>query len=117
MITIYEDRSFTFQVKSPPAAVLLMRAAGLTRGSAVPHKQKIAKVSWEQCKEIAQKKLADLNTNDVEAGAHTIAGTARSMGYIVTGHPAGRDDSFAVVPIVDAPKVAAAATKEKKGKK
>ena len=117
VITIYEDRSFTFQVKSPPAAVLLMRAAGLTRGSAVPHKQKIAKVSWEQCKEIAQKKLADLNTNDVEAGAHTIAGTARSMGYIVTGHPAGRDDSFAVVPIVDAPKVAAAATKEKKGKK
>lgn len=109
VITIYEDRSFTFQVKSPPAAVLLMRAANMTRGSAVPHKQKIAKVTWEQCKEIAQKKLADLNTKDLEQGAHVIAGTARSMGYIVAGHPQGRDDHFTVIPVVAAPKVVATA--------
>jgi large subunit ribosomal protein L11 len=110
VITIYEDRSFTFQVKSPPAAVLLMRAANMTRGSSVPHKQKIAKVTWEQCKEIAQKKLADLNTKDIEQGARIIAGTARSMGYIVAGHPQGRDDHFTVVAVpAAAPKAVAAA--------
>jgi large subunit ribosomal protein L11 len=114
VITIYEDRSFTFKVKSPPAAVLLMRAAGLSRGSAVPHKQKVGKVTWEQCREIAQKKQADLSAKDLEAGAHIIAGTARSMGYVVSGHPAGRDDNFQIVPIVDAPKVVAAGAKKKK---
>src|SRR5512133_800062 len=99
VITIYEDRTFTFQVKSPPAAVMLMRAAGMTRGSSIPHKQKVGKVTWDQCKEIAAKKAADLNAKDPEAGAHTIAGTARSMGYIVIGHPTGRDDNFQVVAV------------------
>jgi large subunit ribosomal protein L11 len=96
VITIYEDRSFEFVVKSSPAAVLLMKAAGMEQGSSVPQLLKVAKVTWEQCREIAEKKLADLNTDDVEQGAHIIAGTARSMGYIVEGHPAGRDDQFKV---------------------
>lgn len=114
VITIYEDRSFSFKVKSPPAAVLLMRAAGLKQGSPVPHKQKIGKVTWEQCREIAQKKQADLSAKDLEAGAHIIAGTARSMGYVVEGHPTGRDDAFAVAAAVaEAPK-AKETTKKKK---
>lgn len=96
VITIYEDRSFTFVVKSPPAAVLLMKAAGKPQGSSVPQKIKVAKVTWEQCREIAEAKMADLNARDLEAGAHIIAGTARSMGYIVDGHPEGRDDKFQV---------------------
>jgi hypothetical protein len=62
----------------------------------VPQRIKVAKVTWEQCKEIATAKLPDLNTDDPEQGAHIIAGTARSMGYIVEGHPAGRDDAFEV---------------------
>jgi large subunit ribosomal protein L11 len=94
VITIYEDRSFSYEVKSSPAAVLLMKAAGLTQGSSVPNKQKVAKVTWEQCSEIAQKKMADLNAKDIEAATQIIAGTARSMGYIVEGHPTGRDDAF-----------------------
>lgn len=94
IITVFEDRTFDFLVKTPPAATLLMRAAGMTQGSSVPQKLKIAKVTWEQCREIAQAKLVDLNTNDPEQGAHIIAGTARSMGYIVEGHPSGRDDKF-----------------------
>jgi len=96
VITIYEDRTFDFIVKSPPAAALLMRAAGMDQGSSVPQRIKVAKVTWQHCKEIAQKKLVDLNTDDVEAGAHIIAGTARSMGYIVEDHPTGRDDQFEV---------------------
>ncbi len=96
VITVFEDRSFDFIVKSPPAATLLMRAAGMSQGSSYPQRLKVAKVTWEQCKEIAQVKLADLNTDDLEQGAHIIAGTARSMGYIVDGHPQGRDDEFTV---------------------
>mgnify|MGYP001373263062 CR=1 FL=1 len=96
VITVYEDRSFDFIVKSPPAAVLLMKAAGVPQGSSVPQKIKVAKVTWDQCRQIAEQKMADLNANDVEAGAHIIAGTARSMGYIVEDHPAGRDDKFQV---------------------
>ncbi|MBN2082445.1 50S ribosomal protein L11 [bacterium] len=96
VITIYEDRSFDFQVKTPPAATLLMRAAGMSQGSSYPQRLKVAKVTWEQCREIAQAKLVDLNTDDVEQGAHIIAGTARSMGYIVEGHPTGRDDHFSI---------------------
>jgi large subunit ribosomal protein L11 len=94
VITIFEDRTFDFIVKSSPAATLLMRAAGKSQGSSYPQKLKVGKVTWEQCKEIAQIKLADLNTDDLEQGAHIIAGTARSMGYIVDGHPSGRDDKF-----------------------
>jgi large subunit ribosomal protein L11 len=96
VITIFEDRSFEFVVKTSPAAVMLMKAAGMEQGSSIPQKIKVAKVTWDQCKEIAEKKLKDLNANDVEAGAHIIAGTARSMGYIVEGHPSDRDAAFAV---------------------
>lgn len=96
VISIYEDRTFDFIVKSSPAAVLLMKAAGMTQGSSVPQSIKVAKVTWEQCKEIAAKKIADLNTDNIEMGAHIIAGTARSMGYIVDDHPKGRDDGFEV---------------------
>ena len=96
IINIYEDRTFDFIVKSPPAATLLMRAAGMEQGSSVPQKIKVARVTWEQCREIAQVKLADLNTDDLDQGAHIIAGTARSMGYIVEGHPTNRDDKFEV---------------------
>jgi len=94
VITIYEDRTFDYVVKSSPAAVLLMKAAGLEQGSSIPQKIKVGKVTWEQCKEIAEVKKADLNALDIEAGAQIIAGTARSMGYVVEGHPTGRDDAF-----------------------
>jgi len=94
VITIYDDRSFDYVVKSSPAAVLLMKAAGLDQGSSVPQKIKVGKVTWEQCKEIAQVKMADLNAKDIEHAAQIIAGTARSMGYVVEGHPTGRDDAF-----------------------
>ncbi|MCC7478510.1 50S ribosomal protein L11 [bacterium] len=94
VITIYEDRTFTFEVKSPPAAVLLMKAAGLEQGSSVPQKIKVGKVTWEQCQEIARTKMQDLNARDIEAATQIIAGTARSMGYVVAGHPTGRDDHF-----------------------
>ena len=82
-ITVYEDRSFDFILKSPPAASLLLKAAGLQKGSGVPHTQKVGKVTWEQCKEIAETKKNDLNARDIEAGAAIIAGTARSMGIDV----------------------------------
>lgn len=97
VITIYDDRSYTYVVKSPPAAVLLMKAAGLQQGSSRPSKMKVAKVTWDQCRSIAEVKKEDLNALDIEAGAQIIAGTARSMGYIVEGHPAGRDDNFALI--------------------
>ena len=82
-ITVYEDRSFTFALKTPPAAKLLLKAAGVGKGSAEPHKTKVAKVSWDQVKEIAETKKADLNANDIDAAAKIIAGTARSMGITV----------------------------------
>ena len=82
-ITVYEDRSFTFALKTPPAARLLLKAAGVGKGSAEPHKTKVAKVSWDQVKEIAETKKADLNANDIDAAAKIIAGTARSMGITV----------------------------------
>ena len=82
-ITVYEDRSFDFILKSPPAASLLLKAAGLKKGSGVPHTDKVGKVTWEQCKEIAETKKKDLNARDIEAGAAIIAGTARSMGIDV----------------------------------
>ena len=82
-ITVYEDRSFDFKLKTPPAAKLLLKAAGIPKGSGVPHTQKVGAVTWDQCREIAQTKMEDLNANDVEAGAKIIAGTARSMGITV----------------------------------
>ena len=83
VVTIYQDRSFTFVVKTPPAAVLLKRAAGIAKASAVPHKDKIGKVTRAQVREIAQTKLVDLNTDSVESAMRTVEGTARSMGIEV----------------------------------
>ncbi|MCV7316192.1 50S ribosomal protein L11 [Mycolicibacillus parakoreensis] len=82
-ITVFEDRSFEFALKTPPAAKLLLKAAGVQKGSGEPHKDKVAKVSWDQLREIAETKKSDLNSNDVEAGAKIIAGTARSMGITI----------------------------------
>mgnify|MGYP003349281976 CR=1 FL=1 len=82
-ITIFEDRSFTFVTKTPPAAQLIKKAAGIQKGSGVPHTDKVGSITWDQAREIAQTKAADMNANDVEAGAKAIAGTARSMGIDV----------------------------------
>ncbi|MDI2029086.1 50S ribosomal protein L11 [Saccharopolyspora sp. TS4A08] len=82
-ISVYEDRSFEFKLKTPPAAKLLLKAAGVQKGSGEPHKTKVGKVSMEQVKEIAQTKMEDLNANDIDQAAKIIAGTARSMGLTV----------------------------------
>jgi large subunit ribosomal protein L11 len=82
-ITIYEDRSFSFVTKTPPAAELIKKAAGLSKGSSVPHKDKVGKITAEQVREIATTKMPDLNANDVEQAAKIIEGTARSMGVTV----------------------------------
>jgi len=82
-ITIYEDRSFDFVLKTPPAAELLKKAAGIEKGSGEPHKNKVGKVTKEQIKEIAQKKMPDLNAKDLEGAVKIIEGTARQMGIEV----------------------------------
>jgi len=82
-ISVYEDRSFDFKLKTPPAARLLLKAAGIDKGSAIPHKDKVAKVSWDQVRAIAETKKSDLNANDIDQAAKIIAGTARSMGITV----------------------------------
>jgi large subunit ribosomal protein L11 len=82
-ISVYEDRSFTFVTKTPPAARLLLAAAGVEKGSGEPHKTKVATVSKAQVREIAQTKLPDLNANDLDHAERIIAGTARSMGINV----------------------------------
>lgn len=87
IITVYADKSFTFIIKSPPAAVLLKQAAGIKSGAADPLRQKVGKVTWEQCREIAQQKMEDLNAFDLDQAASMIAGTARSMGLRVEGRP------------------------------
>ncbi|MBN6778420.1 50S ribosomal protein L11 [Pseudoclavibacter alba] len=84
-ITVYEDRSFTFVLKTPPAAELIKKAAGVKKGSGVPHTNKVGKITMAQCREIAETKMADLNANDVDQAAKIIAGTARSMGITVEG--------------------------------
>ncbi|HAE21819.1 MAG TPA: 50S ribosomal protein L11 [Spirochaetaceae bacterium] len=83
IITVYKDKSFTFILKSPPASVLIKKAAGLDKGSPVPHKQKVAKLPRAKVTEIAKIKLKDLSANDIEAAERIIAGTARSMGVEV----------------------------------
>ncbi len=83
VVTVYNDRSFEFFTKSPPAAALLKQAAGIAKGSGVPHKEKVATVTRAQCAEIAQRKMADLNTRSVSQAARMVEGTARSMGIIV----------------------------------
>ena len=85
VITVYSDRSFTFITKTPPAAILLLRAAGLQKGSGVPNKNKVGKVTAKQVEEIAKLKMPDLNAANVEAAIKTIEGTARSMGIEVQG--------------------------------
>ncbi len=85
VITVYEDRSFTFVTKTPPAAVLIKQAIGLEKGSAEPHMNKVGTITQEQIRVIAEKKLDDLNANDVDQAAKIIAGTARSMGVTVEG--------------------------------
>lgn len=83
IITIYADRSFTFIVKTPPAAVLIKKAAGVIKGSAVPNRDKVGKVTSEQVKEIAELKMPDLNAIDIDGAIKIIEGTARSMGIEV----------------------------------
>jgi large subunit ribosomal protein L11 len=83
-ITVYEDRSFTFITKTPPAAKLILKAAGLDKGSGVPHKDKVGSLTREQVRSIAEQKMSDLNANDLDAAEKIIAGTARSMGVTVT---------------------------------
>jgi large subunit ribosomal protein L11 len=82
-ITIYEDRSFTFITKTPPAAEMIKKAAGVQKGSAEPHKTKVAKISMSQVRDIALVKMPDLNATSIEAAEKIIAGTARSMGITV----------------------------------
>jgi large subunit ribosomal protein L11 len=82
-ITVYEDRSFTFVTKTPPAARLILKAAGVEKGSGTPHRDKVARLTRDQVREIAQAKMPDLNANDVEAAMLVVAGTARSMGVEV----------------------------------
>jgi large subunit ribosomal protein L11 len=82
-ITVFEDRSFTFVTKSPPAAVLIKQALSLEKGSAEPHREKVGRITQAQLEQIAEKKLKDLNANDIAAASKIIAGTARSMGVEV----------------------------------
>jgi large subunit ribosomal protein L11 len=84
-ITVYDDRSFTFILKTPPAAELIKKAAGVAKGSSTPHTTKVAKLTKEQVREIAETKMPDLNANDIDAASRIIAGTARSMGVEVEG--------------------------------
>lgn len=86
-ITVYGDRSFTFITKTSPASYLIKKAAGLAKGSGVPQRDKVGKLSWEQCLELGRKKMADLNATDEVAAAKIIAGTARSMGITIEGAP------------------------------
>ena len=83
-ISVYEDRSFDFITKTPPAARLILKAAGVDKGSGEPHKTKVASITRAQVREIAQTKMPDLNANDLDAAAKIVAGTARSMGVTVT---------------------------------
>ena len=87
VITVYADKTFTFIVKSPPAAVLLKKAARVEKGAADPLRQKVGQVSWADCRAIAEQKMEDLNAFDLDKAAKMIAGTARSMGLVVEGKP------------------------------
>ena len=84
-ITIYEDRSFTFVTKTPPAAELIKKAAGLAKGSSVPHKDKVGKLTRDQVREIATTKMPDINANDIDGAMKIVEGTARSMGVTIDG--------------------------------
>ena len=84
-ISVFDDNSFKIAYKTPPASDLIKKAAGVKKGSGVPHTDKVGKMTMDQCREIAETKLDDLNAHDVEAGANAVAGTARSMGITVEG--------------------------------
>jgi len=84
-VTVYADKSFSFEIKTPPASFLLKKAAGVAKGSSEPNKVKVGKVTRKQVKEIAESKMKDLNTDDIEAAMRMIEGTARSMGIEVVG--------------------------------
>jgi large subunit ribosomal protein L11 len=84
-ISVFEDRSFTFELKTPPAARLLLKAAGVEKGSGEPHVKKVASITMDQVRQIAQTKMRDLNAQDIDAAAKIIAGTARSMGITIKG--------------------------------
>ncbi len=86
-ITIFADRTFTFITKTPPASYLIQQAAGIAKGSGVPNKQKVGKLTWDQCLELGRTKMKDLNAADETAAAKVIAGTARSMGVTIEGAP------------------------------
>ncbi|HEU0018809.1 MAG TPA: 50S ribosomal protein L11 [Thermoleophilaceae bacterium] len=83
-ITVYEDRSFTFITKTPPAAILIKQAAGISKGSGEPNREKVAKITRAQARDIAEKKMPDLNANDLDQATKIIEGTARSMGVEVS---------------------------------
>jgi large subunit ribosomal protein L11 len=85
VITVYSDRSFTFIIKTPPASYLIMKAAGISKGSSIPNKNKVGKITRKQLSEIAVVKMPDLTAGDLEAAMRTIAGTARNMGIDVEG--------------------------------
>ena len=89
VITVFADKSFTFIVKSPPAAVLLKKAAKIDSGAGDPLRQKVGTVTWDDCRAIAEQKMEDLNAHDVDKAASMVAGTARSMGLVVEGRPEG----------------------------
>ena len=84
-ITVYEDRSFDFITKTPPAAVLIREALGIEKGSGEPNREKVGRITLDQCRQIAERKMPDLNANDIDAASRIIAGTARSMGVEVEG--------------------------------
>jgi large subunit ribosomal protein L11 len=84
VITTFKDRSFTFEIKSSPASTLVAKAAGISKGSGEPNKNKVGKISMQQCRDIAQEKFSDMNAFDLDKAALQIAGTARSMGVEVT---------------------------------
>lgn len=87
VLTVYSDKSFDFIIKTPPAPVLLLNAAGITKGSDEPNRKKVGKVTWAKVKEIAEIKMPDLNCFTIESAMKMIAGTARSMGIVVEGTP------------------------------
>ncbi len=87
IITVYKDKSFDFIIKTPPAAVQLMEAAKIQKGSSEPNRQKVGKVTWEQVRAIAENKMPDLNAHSIESAMKMVAGTARSMGLVVQGTP------------------------------
>lgn len=83
LVTVYADKSFSFELKTPPAAALIRKAAGIEKGSSEPNRNKVGQITREQLRQIAQEKLQDLNTKDLEAGVKILEGTARSMGVVV----------------------------------